>query len=194
MSMNILLIRHGYSLGNKERTLSGWTDVPLIDEGREELHRFRVEKDFPQTDKYFSSDLSRAVETTEILFPDKEFVTLPEFREINFGVYEGALPEQLNYAVFLKGWLSGDLVENGESFADFRNRIINAFNNLNSRVAKAGADSYTLVSHAGVMRAIYTHLHKTSGEEFFHMAVPNGGGFHISYDMKKQEMLSCREI
>ena len=37
MEFQLVLVRHGYSLGNEKSLFSGWSDVPLTERGRREL-------------------------------------------------------------------------------------------------------------------------------------------------------------
>ena len=63
-----VFVRHGFSYGNQEHLLAGHTDVSLTDWGRAELRRLRRSCAYPQTQSYYSSDLSRCTETFHILY------------------------------------------------------------------------------------------------------------------------------
>lgn len=41
MEFQLVLVRHGYSLGNEKSLFSGWSDVPLTERGRRELRELR---------------------------------------------------------------------------------------------------------------------------------------------------------
>lgn len=69
--LRLVLVRHGFSLGNEKHLLSGWSDVPLTDKGRQELRLLRQQMDYPQTQKYYSSDLCRCTETFQIIYEGK---------------------------------------------------------------------------------------------------------------------------
>jgi len=90
----LLLIRHGYSTGNKDRRFSGQIDLPLSEQGK---HQAKLVCDYIQknykVDAIYSSDLVRAVDTVKPLslalsIPTQ---TYPELREINEGIWQGQL-------------------------------------------------------------------------------------------------------
>ena len=68
MEFQLVLVRHGYSLGNEKSLFSGWSDVPLTERGRRELRELRQVIRYPRTGRYFSSDLSRCRETFQELY------------------------------------------------------------------------------------------------------------------------------
>ena len=88
----IYFIRHGQTNWNIEKKLQGQTDIPLNNSGRkqaEEAAEEIVKK--LKIDRIISSDLSRAIETAEII--NKRIgvkITLDKrLREENYGEYEG---------------------------------------------------------------------------------------------------------
>lgn len=164
--LKIVLVRHGYSLGNKEQTLSGWKDVPLVKEGIEELNELKAAYHYPETESYFSSDLSRAYETAKILFPGREVLELAAFREMNFGIYEGKDEKQVDYHAFFGGWFAGAPIEGGENYFQFRNRVMKAIEALCWEMVESGKESTTLVSHSGVIRVLFSQCYKTGRDGF----------------------------
>lgn len=93
-SKNVLLVRHGQSMGNYSGTLCGWTDTKLTLKGR--LQAQHLSRGFLGTsDKFssiYSSDLVRSVDTASIslgLFEKSQIKTDPLLRELNFGKEEG---------------------------------------------------------------------------------------------------------
>lgn len=184
MKFKVVLVRHGYSLGNKNKLLSGWTDVPLTHEGIEELNTFKEIYEYPETDYYFSSDLSRAFDTARIIYPDKEIKKLSDFREMNFGIYENKGKEDLDLRAFFTSWFKGDKIEGGENYNQFSKRIITSFNQLNKKILEKDKNSYTLVSHSGTIRLIYQHCLKLNVEDFFKIEAPNGLGYEFEFNYK----------
>ena len=89
--MKLYIIRHGQTDWNLARKLQGCTDIPLNEHGRyvAELTREGL-KDVP-FDVAFTSPLSRAKETAEIILKDRNIPIIEEERviEVNFGDYEG---------------------------------------------------------------------------------------------------------
>lgn len=90
--VKMILVRHGYSVTNKEKKYTGQMDVPLDERGVEQaeqtaahvLANYRI-------DAVYSSDLSRAVETIR---PIAETLQLPihtdvDLREVYLGGWQG---------------------------------------------------------------------------------------------------------
>lgn len=63
----LALVRHGQSLWNLENRFTGWVDVPLTDQGREEAKRAGERLRDVRFGVAYTSVLSRAQETLEII-------------------------------------------------------------------------------------------------------------------------------
>jgi len=87
--VTLLIIRHGYSLGNKEKRFSGQRDVPLDPVGHSQA-RSSAEyiRSHYKVDRIYSSDLIRAVQTAEYAIPGCRPVQLAQLREIGLGELE----------------------------------------------------------------------------------------------------------
>jgi probable phosphoglycerate mutase len=86
----IYLVRHGQALCNLDRIITGQTESPLTDIGRDEALKLRDKLGQLHFDKVISSDLSRAVETARVLAgADADIQQFPALRERYFGVLEG---------------------------------------------------------------------------------------------------------
>ncbi len=74
-SARLILLRHGQSLYNKENLFTGWTDIDLSDQGREEARR--AGKILQAADLYpeicFTSWLKRAIHTAQIALRELEW-------------------------------------------------------------------------------------------------------------------------
>ena len=66
---NLILVRHGQSLWNKEKRFTGWADIDLHDEGKSEAKRAgQLVKDLQiEFDVYFTSQLKRAINSLNII-------------------------------------------------------------------------------------------------------------------------------
>ena len=66
---NLILVRHGQSLWNKERRFSGWADIDLTEQGRSEAKEAgKLIKELKiEFNSYFTSKLKRATESLEII-------------------------------------------------------------------------------------------------------------------------------
>jgi broad specificity phosphatase PhoE len=149
----IVLVRHGETEWNRTRRVQGHTDVPLNDEGRRQARELAAELDGERVDAVYSSDLSRARETAEILSTARNIpvVSLAELREKHFGTWEGLTANEVLERfpdAQAGGW--GD----GESSDDMAERIVQVV----ERIAEAHQGELVLVvTHGGPMRAILRH-------------------------------------
>ena len=66
---NLILVRHGQSLWNKERRFTGWADIDLTEEGKLEAERAgQLIKELNiEFDAYFTSQLKRAISSLNII-------------------------------------------------------------------------------------------------------------------------------
>lgn len=65
----LVLMRHGESIWNRDKRFTGWADIPLTERGRRQARRAgnRLKRSGFSPDICFSSCLSRAIETAEIV-------------------------------------------------------------------------------------------------------------------------------
>lgn len=92
--MKLYLVRHGESVNNLERKMTGWMDVDLTPKGVEqakEVGKFLQKIPF---DKVIASDLKRAKDTCEAALPGREYTAEPLIREINVGEIAGMTNEE----------------------------------------------------------------------------------------------------
>ena len=66
---NLILVRHGQSLWNKERRFTGWADIDLTEQGKTEAKEAgKLIKNLKiEFHSYFTSQLKRATESLEII-------------------------------------------------------------------------------------------------------------------------------
>lgn len=91
--MNIYVLRHGETNGNKEKRVQGRLDVPLNEKGIQlaEITRDGLKKDGISFDKIYSSPLSRARQTAQIVRAGEDIPLIFDNRllEMDFGAAEG---------------------------------------------------------------------------------------------------------
>ena len=84
--MKCVLIRHGKTAGNLAgRYIGCRTDEPLCPEGIAQLREGR----YPAVERVFASPLRRCRETARLLYPAMEMEIVEDFRECDFGAFEG---------------------------------------------------------------------------------------------------------
>ena len=177
--MTVYLLRHGRTLWNDKRRYLGLTDLPLSDEGAAEL----CAADF-ETETVYCSPLLRAKQTARLLFPASRLETVDDFREMDFGVFEGRTADEMADDPAYLAWVEGGCkgrCPNGEMLADFCERSCRAFSALLERAAEAGQDRLVIVAHGGTLRAVMAHCSLPVCAYFDHFP-PNGGGYRLNYD------------
>ncbi|MDE6710315.1 MAG: histidine phosphatase family protein, partial [Oscillospiraceae bacterium] len=125
------ILRHGITDANENGIYIGKTDLPLSENGREALQEKYETHEYPKVQRVYTSPLERAVQSAEILFPDRELVIVDDLREMDFGVFEGLSVEDLIELDSYKKWLKGGLDNpppNGESL---RNMMLRCYSALN---------------------------------------------------------------
>lgn len=92
MSSNtrVFLVRHGSTILTAEDRFAGATDVPLSDEGREQVRRLAVRLSTEEAAAVFASPLGRTMETASILAQPHGLPVQPVdgLREISHGRWE----------------------------------------------------------------------------------------------------------
>jgi broad specificity phosphatase PhoE len=153
----IFLARHGESDWNVEKRFQGHSDRPLTERGREQAHALANLVGSEKIDAVYTSPLSRARETAEIVAARAglKAVALPELREVDTGSWSGLSRADVE-ARFPEGfarWRSGGSGwGDGESYEEMAERVIGALR----KIAEDHPDGRVLViSHGGPIRAIH---------------------------------------
>ena len=141
--IEVYLIRHGATNANREHRYLGRTEEPLSEEGREELKAFQRQGIYPDPaslQALFVSPMERCRETAELLFRDCEQHIIPEFREMDFGLFEGKNYQDLQGDARYQAWIDSNGTipfPEGESREDFIARCRQGFEEM-IRIATAG--------------------------------------------------------
>jgi broad specificity phosphatase PhoE len=141
----LLLVRHGETDWNADGRLQGQTDRPLSEFGRRQARLLAGELADEELAAIYSSDLSRARETAEIVGERLGLpVALdPELREKDWGTWEGLTAVERDRVEFV-----------GESTEAHQERILRALR----RIAEhhPADDRVLVVTHGGSMRRVQT--------------------------------------
>lgn len=168
--MTIYLIRHGKTEANEKWLYCGSTDLPLSEEGREELKQIHYEK-FPG--RYLTSGMKRANETLQLFFGDIPYEVDDRFREVDFGIFEMRSYDEVKDTPEFQTWLAGDNEANippqGESGLQMKQRVLEAFSEIQ--------EDTVLVCHGGVIAAIMEHLFPEEGRSRYDWQPKNGKGY-----------------
>lgn len=111
---------HGTTTDNASKLCSGWKEAMLNDLGREQalnLGNVVREKNI-KFDIMFTSDLKRAIESSNIAFPEYEKIIDNRLRECNYGSLDGESKNLVIYEDHIN-----EKFPNGESLIDVEKRM-----------------------------------------------------------------------
>lgn len=174
----VFLVRHGETQWNRELRVMGQLDIPLNEIGRQQA---RLTADLLAQEKFsmiYASDLSRAVETAQIIAAAHrlDVLTVPELREARYGLWEGLtrqeVLERFPHEYQMRRTDPANFrPSGGESRRELYQRASQIFSQL---VARHSNQQILLVSHGGTIRAILRYV-LGLGPGNGHFAVDNCG-------------------
>ncbi len=190
----IFLIRHGLTEGNIKDWYYGSTDVPLIDEAYAQLDEYVSDGIYPSGNdiSFYTSGMTRAVQTLKHIWGDVDFCVIKEFREFDFGDYECTPSDIIVKDEVYRNWLKPEnsdmpLPGGSDSRNSFGCRVNKGFRDLlNAHAAKElqlrhreQAARTLAVCHGGVIGKIMQIIFPDEFDHTFkRMPVP-GRGFHL---------------
>jgi broad specificity phosphatase PhoE len=173
----VLLARHGETNDNREPLrFQGFTDTPLNDTGRRQAHELAERVAGDGIRSLWTSDLSRARETAEVvgarigLSPTLD----PRLREANRGDWEGRLfidverEEPEAYAAWMRGG-AGWRFPGGESLLDQQQRVTAASEDIH----RTGELPALVVCHGGSIRVMLCARDPRGLDAFHEFKIPN---------------------
>ena len=157
--IKIIYFVHGTTTDNASKLCSGWKEALLNDLGKEQaMNLGKVSKERGDNfDVMFTSDLKRAIESSNIAFPEYEKITDNRLRECNYGDLDGEHKSLVVYEEHIN-----ESFPNGESLKDVENRIRNFVQYL-----KDNYDNQTIgiVAHRAPQLALEVVTKNISWEE-----------------------------
>lgn len=118
METKIIYFVHGTTYDNAEGKCSGWKQVQLNDLGKEQaINLGNTVKDL-KFDVIFTSDLVRAIDSSNLAFPNYKKIVDERLRECNYGDYDGESKKLVVYENYIDSPFP-----NGESLKDVEKRI-----------------------------------------------------------------------
>jgi probable phosphoglycerate mutase len=146
-----IFVRHGESVANAEGWIAGQRDAPLTPRGEQQALEARAALSGNAFARAFSSDLSRAVCTAEILLHDRDvpLVAVPNLRERTCGLWEGRTVLDLDERGDMRVLERFDgTPPAGESLRDVAMRALAWLREIED------ADDTLVVSHGALMRVV----------------------------------------
>ena len=120
MEIKIIYFVHGTTTDNASKLCSGWKEAMLNNLGREQaknLGKISKERE-DEFDIIFTSDLKRAIESSDIAFPNVEKIRDKRLRECNYGDLDGHHKSLVVYENHIN-----NPFPKGESLKDVENRM-----------------------------------------------------------------------
>jgi 2,3-bisphosphoglycerate-dependent phosphoglycerate mutase len=187
----LVLIRHGQSQWNLENRFTGWVDVPLTPLGEEEAKEAGKKLQVFRFDQAFTSVLTRAIKTLEIVLGVIEQTDLKvekdqALNERMYGDLQGlnkAETVEKHGADQVKIWRRSFDVRppGGESLKDTAERVIPYYEKKIWPVLSKG-ESLLIVAHGNSLRALVMHLNQLSREEVLELNIPTGAPWLFELD------------
>ncbi|HET9135785.1 MAG TPA: 2,3-diphosphoglycerate-dependent phosphoglycerate mutase [Candidatus Kapabacteria bacterium] len=178
----LILLRHGQSQWNLENRFTGWIDIGLTDQGRQEAYECgKLLKDIP-IDLAFTSVLVRAIDTlTEALRgADQELVPIVKDAALNermYGDLQGKNKAELAKEFGdeqVKIWRRSYEVAppNGESLKDTAERALPYFD---KNILPLVVEGKTILvsAHGNSLRAIVMKLDNLTKDQVLELNIPN---------------------
>jgi broad specificity phosphatase PhoE len=166
--MQLILIRHGETLWNKEGRVQGTSDVELSDAGKKQAELLALSlKDHP-LEAIHASPLKRAYQTAEIIneFHHKDIQIHRGLMEMDQGDFEGFSFKELMACEkdFLNKWITDPAaikMPNGESLSELQQRAWRVMEEIISK-----SENALIVSHNFTIAAILCRVRNISLSKF----------------------------
>jgi probable phosphoglycerate mutase len=179
--MDIYLVRHGESTGNKQNRFMGWSDHPLSVVGQQQAdaaaNRFAALGPMPVV----CSDLLRARQTAGAIAANWEtdIITDSRWREVNFGDFDDKPWVDFSNDAELSAMMGRDPINTvwpqGESSAMMADRVVSAFLEL----CRGTDEKICVVSHGGPIHAVVAHCLRIPPERYWVLTFNHTGITHI---------------
>ena len=186
--MELILIRHGTTLGNLERRFIGTLDVDLAPQG-EELAR-RVAPTLPAVQHVYRSPLKRCGQTARLLWPGVAESVIEELRETDFGPFEGKNHEELRDDPLYQRWLENpdfSQMPVGESAQAVVERVSAGLRRVAEDAGRREFSLVGVVSHGGALMGLLSRYGRPE-RAYYDWMCPNCGGFRVRLDPDTLEL------
>jgi probable phosphoglycerate mutase len=169
--LKLYITRHGETEWNREGRMQGWQNSNLTEKGVENAKRLGDRLRNIEFDCIYCSPLGRAVDTAMHIKGNKntEIIFKEALKEMGFGCWEGVEHEEVmsrhpeqrhNF------WHKPHLYKpvDGESYEELLLRVRTIFDGI---IGNTQCENVLIVTHAAVIKAIYSIIKNSSLEEFW---------------------------
>ena len=191
----LVLIRHGESQWNLENRFTGWVNIPLSPKGEQEAREAGEKLRAYRFDHAFTSVLTRAIKTLEIVLDviGQSGLPVEQDQALNERMY-GDL-QGLNKAETAKQYGEAQVKlwrrsydvrpPGGESLKDTAERVLPYYRDrIWPRLAKG--ETLLVAAHGNSLRALVMHLDQLSREEVLELNIPTGAPLLYELDDEGQ--------
>lgn len=200
--VKIKIIRHGKTPLNERHCYIGSTDEPLSENGIKELKELSKKNIYGNVEKVFVSPMKRACMTKDVIYEGVEFEIIEEFRELDFGSFEGKNYEELKDNLHYRKWVDKSRGVSGEELekiygkyhlSDENITLPEEMANYKSRVSKGlksvlkkskGFNTISIVAHGGTLMAI---AEEYLNEDYYKTMLKNGEGLELEIDYTEND-------
>lgn len=159
----VIFIRHGEAVWNTEGRMMGQLNSPLTAKGEQQALAIGERLKFHSISALYSSDLGRTMQTAQAIADASGLEIVPEkgLREINMGDWQGYTRPEIaeKYPAEWRAYQGPDQytyqTPNGESHAQKSVRTVETLDRL---ADKHSGETIVMVSHAGIIRAVFEHV------------------------------------
>jgi len=190
----LFLLRHLKSQWNKENRFTGWTDVPLSQEGIESAKDISKGLEGFEIDKIYTSPLERNKETVSLISKSLDIkgasiVFDKALNERNYGELTGLNKDETieKYgAEKVRLWRRSYNIAppGGESLKDVCNRAVPFFKKYIEKDLKEGKNVLVVASHNS-LRAVVKYIENISDENIVDLELPFGSLIKYEFDGEK---------
>ena len=191
MKSQIVLIRHGITVGNEHRMYYGSTHVSLSERGRHLLEMQRDAGLYPTSEdaQFFTTGMLRTEQTLRIIYGEQEHDVIEDLQEMAFGEFEMRTYEELHSIPEYQKWITAEDLETappgGESIRQFTERIRRGFDELKVRnmlymlkLRNREKEAMTIcICHGGVISGIMDYIWPGEHKNFFEWIPDPGHGY-----------------
>ena len=157
MKTKIIYFVHGTTYDNASGKCSGWKQVELNDLGKEQAINLGKLNKNRRFDAIFTSDLVRAIDSSNLAFPEYEKIIDKRLRECNYGDYDGEDKSLVVYENHIDKQFP-----NGESLKDVEMRIKEFLDEIKEKYA---GKTIAIVAHRAPQLAIEVLTKNITWEE-----------------------------
>ena len=167
--LTFYLVRHGNTVYNRDKIVTGQSDSSLTVEGLKNGHQIAERLKDIHFSAIYTSDLSRALLTAKIIadvLKVKAIITARELREIDYGIYTNQSKAEIKELCPQYKNDASYVFPGGESFYQVETRVGKFIEHLEE---EHHGQTVLLVAHSGVIRSVLCHFHGWDLQEHLSM-------------------------